>query len=159
MRLVPGLWPKTMTRRYVAAREAGRLEPNSARMLAREPWVLYQAKRLPEARGKYLELLDKFDGDHTTLENREVMRDIRLALSAVEVELKNTVAAEEWLQQTLDEFPENIGAYNDLGYLWSDQGKHLERALSMVQKAVEAEPENMAYLDSLGWAFYRLGRY
>ncbi len=142
-----------------AARQAARLEPKSPRMLAREAWVLFQAKRLHEARARYLELLNQFDADHTTLENREVMRDIRLALSAVEVELKNTAAAEEWLQQTLDEFPTFIGAYNDLGYLWAEQGKHLRRSLSMVRKAVESEPDNIAYLDSLGWALYRLNRF
>ncbi|MDP7304011.1 MAG: hypothetical protein QGG09_12980, partial [Pirellulaceae bacterium] len=59
----------------------------------------------------------------------------------------------------LDEFPEDIGAKNDLGYLWADQGKHLHRALVMIKKAVEAEPENVAYRDSLGWVYYRLGRF
>jgi tetratricopeptide (TPR) repeat protein len=128
-------------------------------MLAREAWVLYQAGRRVEARAQYIKLLDKFDSDHSSLENREAMRDIRLALSAVEVELENITAAEEWLLQTLDEFPEDIGAYNDLGYLWSDQGKHLNRSLRMIRKAVEAEPDNIAFLDSLGWALFRLGRF
>src|SRR5581483_5051395 len=44
-------------------------------------------------------------------------------------------------------------------YIWADQGKHLQRALEMIQGAVAAEPTNGAYRDSLGWAFYRLGRY
>ena len=35
---------------------------------------------------------------------------------------------------------------------------HLNRSLAMIRKAVEAEPDNIAYLDSLGWVFYRLGR-
>jgi tetratricopeptide (TPR) repeat protein len=48
---------------------------------------------------------------------------------------------------------------NDLGYLWADQGKNLPRALEMTQFAVEADPDNEAYHDSLGWALYRLGRY
>lgn len=150
---------KDYDKALVAAREAARLEPNLARMQAREPWVLFQAKRLDEARQKYIELIDKFDSDHGSLENREVMRDVRLALSAVEVELGNLDAAEQWLQQILDEFPEYVGAFNDLGYLWTDQGKHLHRSLRMIQQAVEEEPDNVAYLDSLGWALYRLGRF
>ncbi len=156
-----GAWTlaKDYDQALAAAQEAARLEPKSPRMHTREAWVLFQAQRLPEARAKYIELLDRFDSDHTSLENREVMRDIRMALSAIDVERKETAAAEEWLQQTLDEFPEDIGAYNDLGYLWSDQGKHLNRSLQMIQLAIEAEPDNIAYLDSLGWAFYRLGRY
>ena len=46
-----------------------------------------------------------------------------------------------------------------MGYLWADQGTHLERALKMIRTAVAAEPDNAAYRDSLGWVFYRLGRY
>ncbi|MFO7906290.1 MAG: tetratricopeptide repeat protein, partial [Pirellulaceae bacterium] len=130
-----------------------------ARMLAREPWVLFQADRPREARDKYLEILAEFDSDYSTLENREVMRDLRLVLSAIAVERGDTERAEEWLLQVLEEFPEDIGAFNDLGYLWADQGKHLNRALRMVQRAVEAEPDNRAYLDSLGWALYRLERF
>src|SRR5262249_892052 len=66
--------------------------------------------------------------------------------------------SEEWLEQVLDEFPEDVGALNDLGYLWADANKHLERALEMIQKAVNKEPKNMAYRDSLGWGLFRLGR-
>ena len=156
-----GAWigAKEFDRALAAAREAGRLQPNSPNMLSREAWVLFRANRLHEARAKYIQLLEKADSDHSTLENREMMRDIRLTLSAIDVEREDMAAAEEWLQQVLDEFPQDIGAYNDLGYLWSDQGKHLNRALQMVQKAVETEPDNVAYLDSLGWALYHLERF
>ncbi len=150
---------KEMDKALDAARQAGKLDPNSPRMLAREPWVLFQAERLDEARAKYVELLERFDGDHDSAENREAMRDTRLILSTIDVQREDLPAAEEWLQQILDEFPEDIGAYNDLGYLWSDQGKHLQRSLRLVQQAVEAEPDNIAYRDSLGWALFRLGRY
>ncbi len=150
---------KDYDRALESARRAGELDASSARLQAREAWVLYQARQLEQARRKYLGLLDKFDGDHSSRENRDAMREIRLALSAVEVELDRYEAAEEWLQQVLDEFPEDIGACNDLGYLWTDHGQHLQRSLAMVQKAVAAEPDNVAYLDSLGWALYRLGRY
>lgn len=142
-----------------AARGAAQLEPNSARMLAREPWVLYQAKRLAEAETAYQALIDRFDADHSTDDIRDVVHDARFVLSAINVEQGQLAEAEEWLQQVLDEFPEDIGAYNDLGYLWCDQGKHLQRSLAMLQQAVAAEPENVAYRDSLGWALYQVGRY
>ena len=58
----------------------------------------------------------------------------------------------------LDEYPEDAAALNELGYLWADQGVHLDRALEMIRKAVAAEPDNAAYRDSLGWVLYRLGR-
>ena len=87
------------------------------------------------------------------------MRDARLTLSAISVEQDRMADAEEWLQQVLDEYPEDIGIFNDLGFLWCDQGKRLKRAYRMVREAVNAEPDNVAYRDSLGWALYRLGRY
>jgi len=81
-----------------------------------------------------------------------------LILSNIAVMQKQLPAAEEWLEQVLDEFPEDIGAQNDLGYLWADQNKHLTRALAMCQAAVRSDPDNGAYRDSLGWAHYRLGQ-
>ena len=63
------------------------------------------------------------------------------------------------MQQVLDEYPDDVGANNDLGFLWADENKHLDRALKMIVAAVAAEPENRAYRDSLGWVFYRLGRF
>ena len=78
---------------------------------------------------------------------------------AMQVNRGDHVDAPRWLEQVLDEFPEDVGALNDLGYLWADGDKHLERALQMIQVAVSHEPNNMAYRDSLGWVLYRLGRY
>ena len=156
-----GAWSlaKDFDKALAAAREAAKLEPNSVRMVAREAWVLYQAKRLDEAEQAYRAILDRFDADHESDETREALRDVRFVVSAINVEQDRLADAEERLQQVLDEFPEDIGAYNDLGYLWCDQGKHLQRSLDMLQKAVQAEPDNVAYRDSLGWALYRVGRY
>ena len=67
--------------------------------------------------------------------------------------------AEELLEQVLDEYPEHAGALNDLGYLWVDQNKNLDRAVRMIQQAIEVDPDNEAYRDSLGWAYFQLGRY
>jgi len=48
---------------------------------------------------------------------------------------------------------------NYLGYSWVDKGMNLTKALDMIQKAVDAAPNDGYIIDSLGWAFYRLGRY
>jgi tetratricopeptide (TPR) repeat protein len=58
---------------------------------------------------------------------------------------------------TLD--PEFAPALNYLGYMWTEQGQNLNEALEMVNRAVELEPDNGAYIDSLGWAYFQLGRY
>src|SRR5262249_689683 len=51
------------------------------------------------------------------------------------------------------------GANNDLGYTWADAGKNLADAESHIRKALQVEPDNSAYLDSLGWVLYKRGRF
>lgn len=55
--------------------------------------------------------------------------------------------------------PEFAPALNYLGYMWAERGENLPRALELVQRAVALDPDNGAYVDSLGWAHYRLGDY
>lgn len=49
--------------------------------------------------------------------------------------------------------------YNYLGYMWAEQNTHLDDAEEVVKKALELDPNNGAYLDSLGWIKFRKGRY
>lgn len=142
-----------------AANKCAELGENVPQFTFRPAWVLYHAKRLDESQEKYKELLQRFDAKYDSAEVREQLRQARLALSNIAVTQDRLPEAEEWLEQVLDEFPEDPGAQNDLGYLWADAGKHLNRALGMCQAAVESEPENGAYRDSLGWTFFRLGKF
>lgn len=122
-------------------------------LLARRiPWILQMAKRYPDAIREYERLIDRFSGT-------EGAKECRLSLSGLYVVIKDLPKAEEQLELVLDEFPDDPSACNDLGYLWADQGKHLERCLRMVKIAVDHQPDNHAYRDSLGWVYYRLGRY
>lgn len=55
--------------------------------------------------------------------------------------------------------PDYSPALNYLGYSWAERGINLEQALIYIQKAVELEPNNAAYIDSLGWVYYQQGKY
>jgi tetratricopeptide (TPR) repeat protein len=48
-------------------------------------------------------------------------------------------------------------AYNYLGYMWVDRNLNLDEAGAMIRKALEIEPENGAFLDSLGWFYFKKG--
>ena len=48
---------------------------------------------------------------------------------------------------------------NYLGYSWVDKGRNLDEALAMIKTAVDLRPNDGYIVDSLGWAYYRLGRY
>jgi tetratricopeptide (TPR) repeat protein len=63
------------------------------------------------------------------------------------------------LERLLDIDPNHAPALNYLGYMWAEQGQNLEQALQLVQQAVALEPDNGAYIDSLGWAYFQLGQY
>ena len=63
------------------------------------------------------------------------------------------------LERVLEINPDHTGANNDLGYFWSDQGKHLVRAEALVRKAIDNVPNNAAFVDSLGWIYYKQGRF
>jgi tetratricopeptide (TPR) repeat protein len=141
------------------AKTAAEKKKDSARFCGRAAWVLYFAKRNDEATKAYRALVEKFDGDRDAAETREVLHEARMALSNLCAIQGDSAQAEEWLEQVLDEFPDDKGAMNDLGYLWADANKNLDRAQRMIQAAVSAEPENMAYRDSLGWVLFRQGKY
>ena len=142
-----------------AARLAEEKKNDSARFASRLPWILFRAKRYDEARQAYEKLFARFGGEKDSVETLAVLREARLSMSALCVIQGRLDEAEEWLQQVLDEYPDDVEANNDLGFLWADENKHLDRALKMIVAAVAAEPENRAYRDSLGWIFYRLGRF
>lgn len=55
--------------------------------------------------------------------------------------------------------PDDALALNYLGYMLADADRDLEEALAMIERAVEMEPDNGSFQDSLGWAQYRLGRF
>lgn len=67
--------------------------------------------------------------------------------------------AEADFKHALDLNPDQPQVLNYLGYSWVDQGLNLEEALDMIRTAVELRPTDGYIIDSLGWAYYRLGRY
>jgi predicted Zn-dependent protease len=70
----------------------------------------------------------------------------------------NKAEAEKTFQQILEKHPDNTQTLNYLGYMWAESGVNLDRAQTMLLKAVAAEPHNGAYIDSLGWVYFRQGK-
>jgi len=68
--------------------------------------------------------------------------------------------AADLLRRSIALDPANAAeAYNYLGYMWADLNMHLEEAREMIQRALEIEPNNGSYLDSLGWVEFRQGKF
>lgn len=66
--------------------------------------------------------------------------------------------AAEMLQRAISLEPASAApAYNYLGYMWVDRGVNLDKAGEMIRKALQIDPDNGAYLDSLGWFYHKKG--
>ena len=63
--------------------------------------------------------------------------------------------AERQFRKVLEANPNNAEVLNNFGYMLADRGVRLDEATSMIQHALKEQPSNGAYLDSLGWAYYR----
>ncbi|HXW61934.1 MAG TPA: tetratricopeptide repeat protein [Candidatus Acidoferrales bacterium] len=67
--------------------------------------------------------------------------------------------AEQQFRKVLEVNPNNAPVLNYLGYMLADRGIRIEEATSMIQHALKEEPSNGAYLDSLGWAYYKQNKF
>jgi len=103
----------------------------------------------------------------------EDVHAIRLTLYGIYSTAHENDKAEEQLRRILQDFPDDAGAHNDLGYLMADQGKNLPEAEELIRQAIELdrqqkhqganagsedEQDNAAFVDSLGWVLFRRGR-
>ncbi|TNB49439.1 tetratricopeptide repeat protein [Martelella lutilitoris] len=73
--------------------------------------------------------------------------------------LKEWDKAEPNFLRALELYPDQPQVLNYLGYSWIDQGMNLEEGLDLINQAVDQRPDDGYIVDSLGWAYYRLGRY
>ena len=67
--------------------------------------------------------------------------------------------AEVDMRKALELQPEQPHVLNYLGYSWIDQGVNLDEGMKMIKRAVDQRPDDGYIVDSLGWAFFRIGNY
>ncbi len=115
-------------------------------------FLLTQGGKEDEALAFYKTLLEKYPN------NEAVVHLARSGLSVIYVNRGDFAKGEAELEALLEREPDDAGVNNDLGYLYADQGKNLEKAEAMIRKAIQEEPENPAYLDSLGWVLFKRGK-
>ncbi|MDQ6663837.1 MAG: tetratricopeptide repeat protein [Acidobacteriota bacterium] len=99
--------------------------------------------------------LDQAEKLSTGKQDREGVRFMRGAMFE---RMKNYEGAEAAFRSVLKDDPDNAGALNYLGYMLADRDVRLDEANKLISRAVELDPQNGAYLDSLGWVYYRQNR-
>ena len=132
-----------------AIAKAIRLDDDDSQYRFYEAWIYSHAKLWDEAIQKFEQMLRDFPDE------KRMILLTQFSLSNVYVQKGEVRTGEEILEKVLQDNPDNSQVNNDLGYLWADQGKNLERAEAMIRKALAAEPDNGAYLDSLGWVLFK----
>lgn len=84
---------------------------------------------------------------------------MQFQLGAIYEQQKEWEEVESVFEGILEKHPQHSGVLNYLGYMFADRGVRLFEALDYITEAVEIEPHNGAYLDSLGWVYFKLGQY
>ena len=127
-------------------------EPDNARYRFLMGGMLTKFGRNEDAIKVFQEVLKRFA---TT---DEVVKLAHSNLSIIYVNQGDYAKGEAELEILFQRAPDDSGVNNDLGYLYAEQGKNLEKAEAMIRKAVLEEPEKAAYLDSLGWVLFKRGK-
>ena len=81
-----------------------------------------------------------------------------ITLSSAQERAGDPKGSEESLRRILATDPNNATALNNLGYFLVERNERLTEALEMIQRAVRANPTNSSFLDSLGWAYFKIGK-
>ncbi len=109
-------------------------------------------KRYPEAE----QALDKAEQLSTKQDDKEYIWFLRG--SSFERQ-KRYADAEQQFKKVIASDPQHAMALNYLGYMLADQNTKLDEAFGYIKRALDIDPTNGAYLDSIGWAYFRLGKY
>jgi tetratricopeptide (TPR) repeat protein len=109
---------------------------------------------------KYREAADLYDRAVAQIENpTRAEWNVFYQRGIAYERLKEWPKAEPNFRKALELFPEQPQVLNYLGYSWVDMNMNLEEGLDMIRRAVDLRPSDGYIVDSLGWAYYRLGRY
>lgn len=113
---------------------------------------VYDRARRFEDEAKALESAEKLSP------TKEEKRDVWFQRGAMYERMKKVDLAEAEFRKVIEVNPEDAPALNYLGYMLADRNVKLPEALSLVTKALELEPNSGAYLDSLGWVYFKMNR-
>jgi len=112
------------------------------------------------ATDKFAEAVDAYDQVEKTVPHLS-RRDwpTFYARAMAKEKLKQLDGSEADIQLALKLSPEQPELLNYLGYSWVDRGRNIPQALTMLEKARSLRPYDGYIVDSVGWAYYQLGRY
>jgi tetratricopeptide (TPR) repeat protein len=108
---------------------------------------------------RYQEMARAIDDAEQLSQSKDEKETIYFLRGAMYEKLKQYDKAEQEFRRVLAANPDNSSAMNYLGYMLADRNERLPEALQLIQGALDREPGNGAYLDSLGWVYFRMGKF
>lgn len=134
----------------------------ASRRLPDQPVILYTlaqfhftAKRFAEAADTFARVVSLLKASGQT----NIGENLYLSYGSACERAGRTNEAERVLEDCVEVHPDHAEALNYLAYMWAEQGTNLVRALDYVRRALRKDPENGAYIDTLGWILYRQQKY
>jgi tetratricopeptide (TPR) repeat protein len=153
----------------LAAADAAVNDAGKAQMLSMKKLRVYA---LSEA-GKHEQAVAECQSMLKEYNQGSELREVRLTLSRTYLAMGKHEESDDQLQMILKADPNDATACNDLAYHWADRGKNLDEAEKLIRKAIDldqkqragnafsgadADKDNAAFVDSLGWVLFRKGR-
>lgn len=126
--------------------KAAKAEPGNIGILKSLAAVYYQQKKLDNAIATYKLILDIDKNDYES---------IFLFGSLLEQKGQRDEAIQKF-KEALNLSPDYADALNSLGYVYAEEGKNLSEAEALIKRALAHEPNNGAYIDSLGWVYFKM---
>jgi tetratricopeptide (TPR) repeat protein len=172
---------KDYDRAVAAYRENLRLQPTYADGHLHLGFLLYRLKRSSDAVAHLMEVVklnpkqpdghlllgltylqmdryaDALDAFQAGIQQNPGNPDLHFNLGTAYDKLNRFDDVVQAMESTLRLDPKHSDALNYLGYSYADRGIHIEEAVSLIKRAVSIKPNNGYYVDSLGWAFFKMG--
>lgn len=147
---------KESERAVKALTEARQRFPNAPAFSYYLALALREAKHPQQAVTTFEEALNEAQGENDDLLNARFYFDYGAAADQAGLYDK----AADLFRKSIVLDPANAAeAYNYIGFMWAEHNLHLDEAEEMIGRALQLDPNNGAYLDSLGWLNYRKGKY
>lgn len=138
------------TKEYeIALKNASQLQPQNADIYKGLGAIYLRQKKLKEAESTYKLIIGLNPADP----------EAHFYLGNVYADLNNVSLAEKEILKAIELKPDYHEALNYLAYLFIEGNRNLAQAEGMLKKALGLQPANAAYIDSMGWLYYKQGKY
>ncbi|MGD0337100.1 MAG: tetratricopeptide repeat protein [Candidatus Omnitrophota bacterium] len=133
----------------VALEKAAKLNPKSVDIYKNLGLVYLDQKKFKDAQNSFRMITALSPGD----------AEAHFYLGYIYSELKDSALSEKEMKEAIRLKPDYAAALNFLGYSYVEQNQNLNQAETMIRKALEIEPNNGAYVDSLGWLYFKKSKF